>query len=307
MPHDLIRRLLACAAACALPLAAHADPVPSAVGAMIDAAAATGDPAQLKTVADVAKKTNPGSAKEIDAQVAALTAKAEKERVEKLSHLKPQEGWKGQVQLGFASSTGTSSTTSFSAGAKVVKDTVNWHNEINLTADYQKDNGALTKERYFAGYEANYHISPRFYALGTVSWDRDTFAGYSNRFSESVGLGYQVIARPTLTLGLEGGPGFRYTEYVASQGLPGYDQSRFGARLAAKLGWTIRPNLLFTEDLTSFIQSGDNTLASNTAITAKLVGSLSARAAFLVQYESEPPAGISNTSTATRLTLVYGF
>jgi len=57
------------ALALAVPFAAaHAEPVPASVAAMIDAAA--GDPASLKTVADIAKKTNPGSAAEIDAQVA---------------------------------------------------------------------------------------------------------------------------------------------------------------------------------------------------------------------------------------------
>ena len=49
--------------------AAVAEPLPGAVTAMLEAAA--GDAAQLKTIADIAKKTSPQSVAEIDAKLAA--------------------------------------------------------------------------------------------------------------------------------------------------------------------------------------------------------------------------------------------
>lgn len=95
------------ALALAVPFAAaHAEPVPASVAAMIDAAA--GDPASLKTVADIAKKTNPGSAAEIDAQVAALNKKTEEARVAKLESQSFTEGWSGEGTIGaFTSKTAT--------------------------------------------------------------------------------------------------------------------------------------------------------------------------------------------------------
>jgi putative salt-induced outer membrane protein len=62
---------------------ANAAPIPDAVAAMLDAAA--GDAAQLKVVADIAKKTNPGSAAEIDAKVTGFAAAQAQAREEKLA------------------------------------------------------------------------------------------------------------------------------------------------------------------------------------------------------------------------------
>jgi len=63
--------------------AVQAAPMPDAIAAMLDAAAA--DAAQLKIVADIAKKTNPQSATEIDAKVAGLAAAQAQAREEKLA------------------------------------------------------------------------------------------------------------------------------------------------------------------------------------------------------------------------------
>ncbi len=54
---------------------AFAEPIPPAVEAMIDAAAS---PEERAVVAGVAKKTNPASAAEIDAKLAAFNAAAAK-------------------------------------------------------------------------------------------------------------------------------------------------------------------------------------------------------------------------------------
>ena len=76
--------VLACAALAGAG-GARAEPPPPSVTAMIAAAAATGSLDTLKTVADLAKKTNPASRAEIDAQVAVLRAGADRARVEKVN------------------------------------------------------------------------------------------------------------------------------------------------------------------------------------------------------------------------------
>jgi putative salt-induced outer membrane protein len=42
-------------------------------------------------------------------------------------------------------------------------------------------------------------------------------------------------------------------------------------------------------------------------LTVNLIGALSARASYHVQYETNPPLGLDQADTLTRLTLVYSF
>ena len=287
---------------------AHADAPPPAVTAMIDAAAATGDAATLKSVVDMAKKTNPNSVAEIDAEVARLATAAEKARVEKLSHESFFQGIKGQGQIGFSDTTGNTDSLNLAVGLNLSKETLHWKNTIDLAADYQRANGVTSDERFLASYEADYKFNARLYAVGIAGWDRDTFSGYNNRYGGSLGIGYYVINQPNkITLTLEAGPAIRYTQYLSVLGAPAYNTTDGGARASGLFSWNLTPTTVFTEKVTGFVGGGDDTVGSNTAITTKLVGALSARVAFLVQYNSNPPLGLQTTDTTTTLTLVYGF
>jgi putative salt-induced outer membrane protein len=251
---------------------------------------------------DLAKKTNPASASEIDAHVAALAAAAEQARIEKLKHESFWQGFSGEGQFGFSASTGTSSTTNIAAGLSLTKATLHWTHTLTLSADYDKSNGILSQEKYFAGYEGHYNFTPRFYAVLQGSWDRDTFAGYTSREGGSLGLGYKIINTPAILLSLEAGPGVRNTTYVLH-----YSQTSFAGRVAGTFSWKLTPTTIFSEVASAYLDNTDDTLNSTTAITTKLVGALSARASFAVQHDTQPPVGYDKTGTITRLTLVYGF
>lgn len=296
-----MRKLLATTAlALVMPFAAQAEPVPASVAAMIDAAA--GDPAALKTVADIAKKTNPASAAEIDAQVAALGKKAEEARLAKLESQGFTEGWSGEGSIGAFTSSGNTSSTGVALGLKLSKEGVKWKNTLAGAVNYQKDNGVTSQERYFVGYDLNYKFSQRFYALAIVSWERDTFAGYTSRFSESLGLGYKIVDSPKVVWGLEGGPALRQTSYILTG-----NESDFSGRVATNFVWNIGPTTAFTENASYFFGGETNTITSETALTTKLYNSLSARISFFLQNESNPQPGLEATDTTTRFTLVYGF
>jgi putative salt-induced outer membrane protein len=293
-------KLLIAFAAVTAAQAVQAEPIPADIAAMIDAAA--GDPAQLKTVADIAKKARPGAAAEIDARVAAITAKAEAEKAEKLASQGVFEGWTGQGEIGATNSTGNTKSTGVAIAIGLNKETTHWRHGLKAAVDYQRDNGVTSKDRYFAGYEGNYKFSDRFYAVGTLSWEKDRFAGYDRRFSESLGLGYTVIDSKDFKLSLEGGPALRQTEYIT-----GLSESTFAGRAAANMLWQISDGVALTENFVSFFDSNDTTLQSTTALTAKLIGALSARASFYISNESNPPLGLEKTNTTSRLTLVYSF
>jgi putative salt-induced outer membrane protein len=298
----------ASASALALPPAmACAEPLPSSVAAMIDAAAATGNPTTLKTVADLAKKTNPASVAEIDAQVAALTAKAEKARVEKLAHQTLAEGIKGEGQIGLSNTTGGSNTIGVTASLKLSAETLHWKHQIAASANYEKENGVTSNDEFVVGYEGSYFFTRRLYALGTLSWERDPTFGYSSREAASLGLGWKLIDRRKVALALEAGPAVRNTDYIAVPEAPAFSQTQAAGRLAVTFSWKILKKTVFTEDAAGFLQSGGDSLRLTSAVTTDLLGALKARLSYVAQFESTTPPGIKKTDTTTRMSIVYGF
>ncbi len=291
--------LLACSAL-VFAGAAQAAPLPDAVSAMLDAAG--GDEAQLKTIADIAKKTNPDSVAEIDAKVAAITAANAKAREEKLASQSFLEGWSGSGEFGAFFTSGNTDNTGVALGLKLTKESLHWKHQLRGFIDYQRQNDVTTAERYFAGYEGNYKINSRLYALLTLSYERDPFAGFDYRFSQSLGLGYKLVATDKVTLDLEAGPALRQTQFVDD-----VYESGFAFRAAGNLVWKITPTLEFSENASYFYQDINSTFNSLTSLTWKLTDAFSGRFSFLYQNQSNPPPGLRNFDTTTRLTLVYNF
>lgn len=284
------------------PAVAQAAPIPKPVKNMIRAAAGSGDPALLASTAKLAKKANPDSAAEIDALVKQLKADAARRHKEELEREGFFDGWSGEGQVGLSNSTGNTRNTGISLGLSFERNGLQWRHAFNATVDYSRNNGVVDKDRYFASWESDYKFSKRAYAVGLTSWESDRFSGFHSRISESLGLGYALVRTDDMKLSIQGGPALRQTDYIS-----GGTKNRFSGMAAVKYKWTILPGLLLSENATFYGDNHDSTLTSNSALTTKLIGALSAQASFFVQYESNPPADLVTTNTLSRVTLVYSF
>ena len=295
-------------AVCTLPVAglaalagqARAAPIPEPVVAMIEASA--DNPDHLTTIARIARITNPDSIAEIDARVAAIRAATEERRVATLSGQAFREGWSGQGQAGGALSTGNAEDTGLVLGVDLKKESLLWRHRLNAVVDHKTSNSVQTRERYAVGYQGDYKISERLYANLLVGWERDPFAGFEGRTSESVGVGYRFLTGPTMTLDADIGVAARQTRFLATG-----DESTVGARLGLRYEWTLSPDTVFTEVASAYLDGSGATVESTTAITTRLSGALSGRASLNVRHETDPPVAREPTDTATRFSLVYGF
>jgi putative salt-induced outer membrane protein len=191
--------------------ATAAVPLPDAVAAMIEAAAGNAD--QLRAVVEVAKKTNPGSVAEIEARAAALRTAKVVAREQRLAAQGVFNGWSGSGEAGGFISSGNTSNKGVAIGINIVKETRTWKHAVRGQVDYQEDNNVKSRERYFAGYEGNYRVTPNFYVLGTLSYERDIFSGFNQRFAESFGIGYKLVNAPRVQVAIDGGPAVRQTQY----------------------------------------------------------------------------------------------
>jgi putative salt-induced outer membrane protein len=282
-------------------LASEADaaPVPPDIERLIRAAT----PAQIDTVATVAKVANPTSTAEIDALVASIKTEAAARRREQLASQGFFQGWGGEGQVGGFVTSGNTEDSGFNVGLVLNREGLMWNHHLNAIADFQKAGGVTTREAFRVSYQLDYKISNLWYAFGLVQWERDKFALLDRRFTESLGAGYTVLNRAPLSLLVESGVALRQTRYIT----PVIDESDVAGRVTAKFAWDIRQGLRFTEDAGGLFGGRTSTMYSRSALTVALGGALSARASFDVNYESNPPPDVENTDTVTRFALVYSF
>lgn len=283
--------------------------LPEPVRAMIDAAIASGDAEAVRTVIDLAKQTNPGDAGELDGILAsyqtdlaaaeAAEAAAQEEDIRSAGIF---DNWKGQGQLGAFRSTGNSSNTGVTAGLTLERVGIDWRHKLTGLVDYQQTEGVTTREQFLVAYEANYDVSDRLFLYGLAQWERDTFQGFSARYSASGGFGYRAIDEEAVQLALKAGPAYRRTEFV-----DGTSDDALAGLAALDFDWKISDNLTLTEDAAAFIQSGNSTLTSTTGLTAGLGGGLSASLSYTIEHDTDPPFGAVQTDTLSRVTLVYDF
>ncbi len=291
-----------------------ADPV----RAMIDAAMATGDPAKVQTVVELARETNPDDVEEINALQAGfrdrqrqLTQARSTVRVEELRRAGLLDNWSGKGQIGAFQSSGNSNDVGVSASLELRRTGIDWTHLLRGSVDYQRSRGRTSREQYLASYEPRYVITPRLFTYGLAQFEKDRFSGFTGRYSISGGLGYEVLqGQPRLSVQL--GPAFRRTDAI-----DGTTETNLGALAGLDFNWQIADGLTLTQDTdyvtetggrAQVITDGNNTsLLLVTGLEAKIRDGFTTRLSYTVDYNSNPPANAVSTDTQTRFTLVYGF
>ncbi len=283
--------------------------LPDAVRALIDAATASGDEAAVATIMRFARQTNPETTTQIDALDAEFAAKvaekkaiAARQKADEMANAAFLELWKGEIEAGGSRLTGNTTGFGLYGSVKLAREGLRWRNTITGRFDFQRTNGETVTERGIAAWQPNYKVDDRLYAYGLAQYEHDRFLGYTDRYTGGVGLGYRVIARPTLKVDVEGGPAVRQTDFLEDGTV-----TRIAGRASLAVRWAILPTLSFTQDAAAFVEPGNRNATATTAIDTKLIGALKARLSYNVTYEHGALANNQSTDTITRATLVYGF
>lgn len=293
--------------------------LPEPVRAMIDAAISTGDETKVRTIAEIARQTNPADTAEIDAIVAdfntALAARKKAEEEAKLAALREADlldNWSGRGELGGFRSTGNTSNSGFTAALSLDRQGIKWRHRLTARADYQRASGVTTREQFLARYEPNVNVSDNFYVYALAQYERDQFQGFDGRYAISGGMGYQAIKGKAVQLSLKAGPAYRVTEFT-----DGRSEDRIAGLLALDFDWQITDRLKLTQDTNAVAETGGSAIAiidsRNTSIDfvtgldAAIAKKLKARFSYAVEYDSNPAPGAVQTDTLSRVTLIYDF
>lgn len=280
--------------------------IPPEVEAMIREAARGGDEATLNAVVKVAQATNPGSASEIatlgEKLIGDARARAEQETRE---HLAAQDffgGWKGEGEAGFGLTSGNTDELSGVLSLSLARNALTTRQKFSALADYRRTNGATSRQKYAVSYGLDYLFRDGLYVYALGGWERDRFAGYAWRLTQSAGVGYRALKTDAMTLDLDAGPALRQTRYV-----DGTDEMDVAGRASLAYRWQLNSGMLFTQDASLLSSENNTTWLSRTGLTATLSQALSTRLSFNFQNESNPAGGRKPTDTATRATIVYSF
>lgn len=314
----LINTPLACGAILLLATSALADDVKpqprqidptDTIAAMLDAAYRSGDDATIRSVVGVAKATFPDQAVEIDRLAsgdAAVLAQSRKEaqlkQQERIAEATFFEIWKGEIELGASQSNGTSDVGGVYVSAKLTRDGLLWKQKLTGRIDYQRTNGLTTTERALVAYQPNYKLNDDTYVYGLAQYERDRTLGYINRETISSGIGLTAFKSPRGKIDFEGGPAVRETDFIDQP-----NRLTLAARASVAAHYALTPALNFSEDAAMFVESGDTTASSTSAIDTRLLGRLKAKLSYNVQYEQDAAPGQKSLDTTGRATLVYAF
>jgi putative salt-induced outer membrane protein len=283
---------------------AKAEPadIPAAIRAMLEAALASGNEGEVSTIVKYARTADPASGDAVMRIANEWRTARARERETRIESAGILDLWRGRAEVGGFITTGNSETSGATGILDLTREGLEWRHKLRAQADYQRSLGTTTREQYLIAYEPNWKIDARRYVYGAAQYESDRFLGYNDRYSLSAGAGYSAVQSPAVTLNLELGPALRHTEFTDAT-----VESSIAARGSLDFDFKLSRGLTLTQDAAAYLQRYNSTVSSSTGIAARLIGPLSARVSYTVQYESMPPLGRVSTDTTSRASLVYTF
>jgi putative salt-induced outer membrane protein len=256
-------------------------------------------PKERQSIVNVLKRLYPDSGEEIDALVRQIDEQ-KKAQVERMGLI---EGLRGEVAIGGYYSTGNTKEWGVAGTAALRREGKRWVHSLDVLADLKSENGERTSERLAATYFARRNfLGSNWFATAGFRYERDPFAGFSRRFGQFVGAGYQIANNPRLKWDLMAGPGMRETRPVDEP-----SNRQFGLYARTTFAWQVSDTLKFGEDLSAAVGKGDDTYLSTTSLTSDVYGGFALRLSFITEVETKPPADRKKIDTYSRASVVYVF
>ena len=224
------------------------------------------------------------------------------------------DGWKGEVAINAANTTGNTDTTDIGGSVKIEKQADVWRHKVDGLVDYGETSGENTRSRWSLGYQIDRDINERLYVYGNADYYQDDFGAYKDGYFVGGGLGYKAVLPEPLSWSLEGGAGYRSQKLrlgfasersIALDGAASEREEGIALRGFSDLDYALNDKVSFFND-TEIVWSSDDTYIWNeVGITAQLMGNLAARASFRVDHHTDVEPEFENTDTATRFGVVY--
>lgn len=220
------------------------------------------------------------------------------------------KNWEGEAELGVLKTSGNTDETKVNGRLGLKHEVETWRNTGEFRSAYSEAEGVTTAERYRAALESDYKFTDRQFWYVRAFYEDDRFSGFNYQSSLTTGYGNRVwVGGDRSFLDLTIGGGYRFNRLEVPDNTGSRDDNEAIGRFAGRYDQALSETALFRQELSVEVGLDDQatTTESETSVQANIVGSLSMRAAYLVQHLSDPPAGSANTDTELSVSLVYGF
>lgn len=220
-------------------------------------------------------------------------------------------GWSGDASLSGSTTDGNTETTDVGLGLNLIKTDGLWRNKFDANYDLGSVEGNDTKNRLFLGYQLDRDLNDRTYVFGNANYFKDDFGAYETGNYLGAGLGYKVFTAAPTTWDVEAGLGYRTQETRALGvfGTAGFvdsvEESEGALRLGSDFDFDFNDAVSLYNDTELLHSDSDTYIWNDIGIQAQLAGNLSAKFGVRVDNHSDVPAGVEETDTITRGTLVY--
>ncbi len=233
------------------------------------------------------------------ASLAALAA------VPALPAMAQEDKWTGEGAFNAGFTTGNTETRDAGVGLKVKHVGGEWTQLGEFVFDYGDKDKVESRNRIFAAGQVDRSFGTQWSAYTRLTGERDQFSGFENRYFLGVGAAFKAVDTPTTKWTLEGGPGYKVDELRGTLTTPASTEESISGRAASRFSHDFNERVKFT-DTTEVVTSDTSTQIMNgAALTASIMGNLSARVSFDVRHDTDPLPGFEPTDTTTKFSLVY--
>ena len=208
----------------------------------------------------------------------------------------------GEGELGAFLSTGSAPGSGFVGRLTVIAERGRWRVATSGRIDYQKTFNEVTRNQIRVTVEPNYKFDEHGYVFGLGQYERDRFQGFTDRYSLSAGLGYNLLDADGRKLSIKAGPAMRLTQPV-----DGPQEQTLSAAALADLKLRLTPTLSYSQEVSTYFDAVRRTYYTLAALDSRLSSKLKARLSYMLQHEAGSGVARTLTDTTSRLTLIYGF
>ena len=216
-----------------------------------------------------------------------------------------EDKWSGEGAFNAGYTTGTTETRDAGIALKVKHEGGAWTQLGEFAFDYGDKAQVATKNRIFGAGQVDRSFGDKWSAYSRLTAENNQFSGFENRYFLGFGAAYKAVDLPTTKWTLEGGPGYKIEDLRATATRAASTEESVSGRVASRFSHDFNDKVKFT-DVTEVVTSDTSTQISNSAaLSASIMGNLSARVSLDVRHDTNPLMGFEPTDTATKFSLVY--
>ncbi len=213
--------------------------------------------------------------------------------------------WKGAAELSYVQTTGNSRTSTISSKNLYNHDWEKAALELNVGGLGSKNRGVETAEQYNASEKISLKLAGKNYAFQKTAWEKNRFAGISNRYDMGFGVGRHFLETQDDQLSAEAGSGYVFEDRS------GDSNRTFGAyRGYGKYIRALSPTANVSQDLEylgNFQHPAGYRINAETALVTSISTHFSLKASYQWKYSNSPGADFNKTDTMTAMALIVNY